>query len=351
MTATRRTGNGAAFAFLLGLSIAIGASGCSSGFSSALNGRRGGDAVVTPTPDRTEAEPDGANSTGSPPADSPRSETPTPTATGSASSDSADTGAVVAPADADGDPTTVTAAWIYDGDTFRAKTADGRSVDVRLIGINAPETDECFGDESTTMLIDLIGRKQVELTVIATDEYGRKLADVVIDGVDVNQTMVENGGALTLHSDRGERLVALSTAEAKAQELNAGMWGAGCMTQAPVAIETVNFDAEGRDDFNVNGEWIVVVNTGPDISLNGWGLRDESTRHRFEFPADLVLAAGERAIVYSGCETDPPAVGSPPPADHTLYWCDPWGPIWTNRGDSAYLTDADGATVDSFAWS
>lgn len=95
---------------------------------------------------------------------------------------------------------------VVDGDTFIARRA-GRSLRVRLIGINAPESVkpgaavECFGHESSRVLHDLLPRGA---TVDAAyedggqrDRYGRELWDVWReDGQFVQALLVEQGAAL-----------------------------------------------------------------------------------------------------------------------------------------------------------
>jgi len=94
---------------------------------------------------------------------------------------------------------------VVDGDTFIARRG-GRSLRVRLIGINAPESVkpgspvECFGPESSQVLHDLL---PVGSSVSAAyeadgqrDQYGRELWDVWrSDGQFVQAMLVERGAA------------------------------------------------------------------------------------------------------------------------------------------------------------
>jgi micrococcal nuclease len=112
---------------------------------------------------------------------------------------------------ADGAPGVPSAAFratierVVDGDTFIARR-DGRSLRVRLIGINAPESVkpglpvECFGPESSRVLHDLL---PAGATVRAAhedggqrDQYGRELWDVWLgDGQFLQAVLVERGAA------------------------------------------------------------------------------------------------------------------------------------------------------------
>ncbi len=88
---------------------------------------------------------------------------------------------------------------VVDGDTVRV-LVDGRDEPVRLIGINAPETDECWGDEATRAAARLLDGASVRLVADPTqadrDRYGRLLRYVVLpDGTDVGLRMIRDGNA------------------------------------------------------------------------------------------------------------------------------------------------------------
>ena len=75
----------------------------------------------------------------------------------------------------------------------------------------------------------------------------------------------------------------------------------------PLAVD-VNWDADGMDEKNLNGEWIDIRNLGAtDVSLAGWWVRDSWMRGEakkdigFHFPAYAVVPAGGSVRVYVGC--------------------------------------------------
>ncbi len=90
-------------------------------------------------------------------------------------------------------------ARVIDGDTV--ELADGRRV--RYIGIDTPETVhpekdvECYGPESTERNRELVEGKTVELQsgVEDSDNYGRLLRYVHVDGRFVNALLVAEGYA------------------------------------------------------------------------------------------------------------------------------------------------------------
>ncbi len=90
---------------------------------------------------------------------------------------------------------------IIDGDTFETETGEK----VRLIGINAPEISDIFGQEAKQYLSDLIENKIVELQSdnISNDRdrYQRLLRYVILDGVDINKKMVSDGFASLLNKN------------------------------------------------------------------------------------------------------------------------------------------------------
>jgi hypothetical protein len=76
------------------------------------------------------------------------------------------------------------------------------------------------------------------------------------------------------------------------------------------------------------------------VDLTGWGVRDESSSHRFSFPTGFTLDAGARVRIRSGCGTD---------AADELFWCTSGSAIWNNDGDTAFLVDPSGNIVDRVA--
>ncbi len=121
--------------------------------------------------------------------------------------------------------TTTKAKRIIDGDTFETETGEK----VRLIGINAPEISDIFGEEAKQHLINLIEGKTIDLQAdnISNDRdrYSRLLRYVILDGTDINKQMVSDGFAiayLKYHFDKSEEY---RQAQLTASKDNQGMWG------------------------------------------------------------------------------------------------------------------------------
>ncbi len=79
---------------------------------------------------------------------------------------------------------------VVDGDTFFIQNRQP----IRLYGINAPEIGNCFSEESKNELTKMILGKEVRLTGLQADNYGRVVADVYLkDGTYINLHMVKYG--------------------------------------------------------------------------------------------------------------------------------------------------------------
>jgi micrococcal nuclease len=231
---------------------------------------------------------------------------------------------------------------VTDGDTIDVAGPDG-SLTVRLIGINTPESDECWADEATAALSALIAGQPVTLVRDAsdTDQYGRALRYVEIaGGVDVGAALVESGHAIsrryepdTARSDRYESL------QVQASDAGLGQWASdACGTPvASVSITVeIRFDAAGDDNHNLNDEWVRFTNAGAaSVALDGWVVADESASHRYTF-ANLVLEPGGSVILYTGCGSDTHAA---------RYWCNTTSAVWNNSGDTVFLRDPSGNNV------
>jgi micrococcal nuclease len=126
---------------------------------------------------------------------------------------------------------------VIDGDTVEAMPcAGGRVIDVRLIGIDTPETVDpsepvqCYGPEASAFTHRWLNRRLVRLDFDKDriDPYGRTLAYVVTeDGHLFNQLLVRWGFAtVATFPPNVKHVNAFKQAERRAQEQNLGLWGA-----------------------------------------------------------------------------------------------------------------------------
>jgi endonuclease YncB( thermonuclease family) len=223
---------------------------------------------------------------------------------------------------------------VSDGDSFRV-VVDGDQTEVRLLGINAPERDECFGPESATWLTQTLEGREVGLAVEPEpDQFGRLLAVAVVDQVNVNLEALASGHALVVSVEGVDREPYVA-AEDEARSGSLGMWANDiCGASGPreaIEIFEIDYDPPGPDE----NETVTIVNNGAEsIDLEGFVLRDESSVNRFELPA-VVLAKGELLTVeVSDCQSGQSATS----------WCSEQ-PVFNNDGDTALLLDSFGRVV------
>lgn len=111
---------------------------------------------------------------------------------------------------------------ISDGDTFKCLTASKEQVKVRLAEIDTPESKQPYGTRSKQALSELVFGKDVTLQVRDTDRYGRTVARVYQDQVDVNAELVAQGAAWVYRQySRDRNLLIL---ESEAREAARGLW-------------------------------------------------------------------------------------------------------------------------------
>jgi micrococcal nuclease len=119
---------------------------------------------------------------------------------------------------------------IVDGDTI--ELADSRKI--RLLLVDTPETtsgqNDCFGQEAKQFTTDTLLDKQItlEYDVECTDRYGRTLAYVSVDGMEINPLMVQRGYGCVLHisPDGDSRVDEFKALQLDAQRSGRGLWGA-----------------------------------------------------------------------------------------------------------------------------
>ncbi|OFW67365.1 MAG: hypothetical protein A2Z12_06600 [Actinobacteria bacterium RBG_16_68_21] len=239
----------------------------------------------------------------------------------------------------EGTPATVVT--VFDGDSMLVSEGSTPE-EVRLLGINAPESGECFGDEAHDLLQSMAGDRVV-LVGDELDQYGRRLAYVYVGATNLNQEMLRAGGAIALSVDH-LMLTDFIATEQDATLRGVGLWapdacGPGT-SRSSVSIWTVEADAPGRDDEDPNGEFVVIANSADTVDMTGWVLRDESSVHRYVFPQGLVIGPGAFVTIRSGCGADTVA---------DLYWC-AGGSVWNNAGDTAILIDPEGTIVSRYRY-
>jgi micrococcal nuclease len=132
--------------------------------------------------------------------------------------------------------TTAKVTRVIDGDTVAVQMNGGEEAVLRLIGIDAPETNhpskpvECFGRQATKKVQEMLTKKQVVLAFDDSqgryDKYDRLLTYIILpDGTNINKAMIKRGYAFeytynTPYKYQDE----FKTAERSAQANKRGLW-------------------------------------------------------------------------------------------------------------------------------
>lgn len=130
---------------------------------------------------------------------------------------------------------------VPDGDSIQL--LDGRRI--RLLGLDAPERGRCGADEARDALIIIANGRHVRLKNTVTDDYGRTLANVIIEDFSawigymtgkidpyVNRVMVSRGLA-KYSSQSTEYRETLRAASLSAKNQALGIYSPGCRSTDP----------------------------------------------------------------------------------------------------------------------
>ena len=214
--------------------------------------------------------------------------------------------------------------FVDDGDTLDvALDGSRRVVRVRVAGIQAMEQTvysrdpakrrgSCNALQATARLDALVrrARGRVRLTAIhpSSHKRSRLLRSVAlrIDGrwQDLGTIMLREGRVLWLpFTDEPAWNGRYRVLEQEAALAGRRLWdprNCGAGPQAPARLRLwVNWDADGNDAANLNGEWIRVRNldAGAAVPIGGWVLRDAALRE-FRLPAGAVVPAGGSVTLF-----------------------------------------------------
>ncbi len=117
---------------------------------------------------------------------------------------------------------------VHDGDTVTVAPCGDTStpIVIRLYGIDAPETKQKGGLDSTTLLRRLLPEgSSVELIPQDVDRYGRTVAIIMADGSCINARMVEAGQAWVYSRYcRAKTCKNWQKLQKQAQQKRAGLW-------------------------------------------------------------------------------------------------------------------------------
>jgi len=102
-----------------------------------------------------------------------------------------------------------------------------------------------------------------------------------------------------------------------------------------LSLATVNADASGNDNDNLNDEYVTFENTGDaELDLSGYTLEDAAGA-TYTFPDGTTLAPGDQVTVHTGSGSDTAT---------DLYWGSGRA-VWNNGGDTVIVRDDTGDIV------
>ena len=124
--------------------------------------------------------------------------------------------------------------YVIDGDTIALANDAGTGTHLRLLLVDTPEItkgkNDCYGHEAAAFTTSFVTGKTIDLSYdenACTDRYGRTLAYVKVDGVELNAELAKQGYACFLYVKPGgeARQDEFATYESEAKTNRVGMWG------------------------------------------------------------------------------------------------------------------------------
>jgi micrococcal nuclease len=275
---------------------------------------------------------------------------------------------------------------VIDGDTVDIEYQNGTEDTARLLGVDSPETsggtnpDEFEGvpdTEAGRSCLSKWAEKATDYTrsrlegatvTITFDDneprrgfYDRLLVYIQMDDGLFNYNLVSQGYARVYTDSQFTKESSFLSAEDDAQGAHTGLWECqnppdrATPTPTPTPTETpsgsgeltvrsIQADAPGNDNENVDEEYVVFENTGGGtLDISGWVVEDEAD-HTYTVPSGTTVEPGETVALYTGSS------GSDAGADISLYWGS-GSAIWNNGGDTVIVRTEDGKTVLEYEYS
>ncbi len=110
---------------------------------------------------------------------------------------------------------------VIDGDTVYGLLGD-KTYKIRLAEIDAPERDQPFGRQSKVFLRNLLVDGEFDAHISSEDQYGRYIARLYSNGIDINRKMVSEGMAWVYDYYVIDKTLYLNQEDA--QKLKKGIW-------------------------------------------------------------------------------------------------------------------------------
>jgi len=113
---------------------------------------------------------------------------------------------------------------VIDGDTVDILTPKKQKIRVRLLDIDAPESQQAYGNASKKYLASLIAGKSVFIKENKKDIYQRTLGTIYLEQININAKMVENGFAWAYRYKGVVNNNNMLKLESKAKQNKKGLW-------------------------------------------------------------------------------------------------------------------------------
>lgn len=111
---------------------------------------------------------------------------------------------------------------VHDGDTVTLLMAGNQQVKIRLAQIDAPESDQAFGQRSKESLSDMVFNKNIRVEKETIDKYGRTVGTIFVDGLDANREQIRRGMAWAYQKYMHDQ--SLLQVEDQARKSKVGLW-------------------------------------------------------------------------------------------------------------------------------
>ena len=238
---------------------------------------------------------------------------------------------------------------VVDGDTLQA-VVNGQRVEIRLIGVNAPDAEDCYGAEARTELSALVTGQTVVLASDGpdVDDSGRALRYVIIESsppMHVNAELISAGAVIPTHSGHVQQEDFLTRGD-RAYASGKGLWGTfvcghaddGVSPDRPqLRLTEISLTPTGTGEVDLTEEQFQIVNQSyTAVDMSGWLVRNETGERYLEFPSGTSVPAGGSLNVVTGCGNV---------SGETIYWCSET-PVWSPASDTIILRDRLGNVVD-----
>ncbi|MBL8615840.1 MAG: thermonuclease family protein [Deltaproteobacteria bacterium] len=230
---------------------------------------------------------------------------------------------------------------VYDGDTITLASGDK----VRLRGVNTPELRpaEAYGKEARDAAAKLLMGQEITLSYgpgEKRDGYGRLVASVRCDGVDLATMLVENGlGHIFQIPPDNLDIAPLLEKQTAARVAKKGIWS-DPRYQGTLHITSFHANGRGEDARFVNGEYFRVANiTDGPVNLAGYSVLNINNK-RFDLP-EVSIPAGHTVQIHSG-----KGKHQSDPGQQLKVYLGSETPVFDNQRDRVTILNKDAEVVD-----